>query len=76
MKKLAYLLMLPLALLFTQCENGDVPEETVDLGSVDWLDLNEYGYPISIPVPRESEATLTPAPLVDVLDWGAVEIRV
>jgi len=77
MKRLAYLLMLPLALLITQCENGggeENGEETVDLGSVDEVDLNEYGYPLVISVPKAS-ATV-PEPIIDVLDWGAVEIRV
>ncbi|MBL4578551.1 MAG: hypothetical protein JKX74_08765 [Flavobacteriales bacterium] len=79
MKKLTYLLMLPLALLFTQCENGDGgeengTEETADLGSVDELDLNEHGYPLVIKVPKESNST--PEPVIHVLDWGAVEIRV
>jgi len=77
MKKLAYLLMLPLALLFTQCENGgeeNGTEETADLGSVDELDLNQYGYPLVINVPKASPTT--PDPIIDELDWGAIEIRV
>ena len=80
MKKFTYLLMLPLALLFTQCENGEGgedengTEDTVDLGNVNELDLNEYGYPLVISVPKASQST--PEPIIDVLDWGAVEIRV
>lgn len=79
MKKLAYLLMLPLALLFTQCENGEGDggegtEETVDLGNVEELDLSEYGFPLVINVPKASQSI--PDPVIDVLDWGAIEIRV
>ena len=78
MKKFAYLLMLPLALLFTQCENGggeeDIPEETVDLGNVVEVDLNEYGYPLVISLPKAGDQEFEP--IIDVLDWGALEIRV
>jgi len=82
MKKFAYLLMLPLTLLFTQCENGEGEnggeengtEENVDLGSVDELDLNQYGFPLIISVPKASPTV--PEPVVDELDWGAIEIRV
>jgi len=79
MKKLAYLLMLPLALLFIQCGDGNGGEEeetveAVDLGNVDEIDLNEYGYPLVISVPAASPNI--PDPIIDVLDWGAIEIRV
>jgi len=72
--------MLPLALLLTQCTNGgeeggdEGTETAVDLGNVDELDLNEYGYPLVISVPAKTNTT--PAPIVDILDWDAVEIRV
>jgi len=80
MRKITLLLILPLALLFTQCKNGggeggdEGSENSVDLGNVDELDLNEYGYPLVISVPAETNTI--PAPIVDVLDWDAVEIRV
>ena len=68
--------MLPLALLFTQCDGGgeDTPEETVDLGNIEEVDLNEYGYPLVIALPKAGDQEFEP--LIDVLDWGALEIRV
>jgi len=81
MKKIAYLLMLPVVLLFSQCnsDNGEEgesenTEEVVDLGKVEQLDLNEYGYPLLISVPKAGD--IDSAYTVDVLDWGALEIRV
>ena len=82
MKKIAYLLMLPLALFFTQCdsdggeeegsENG--AEETVDLGHVEELDLNKYGYPLLISIPKAGDIDSSYS--IEELDWGALEIRV
>ena len=82
MKKIAYLLMLPLALFFTQCdsdggeeegsENG--AEETVDIGRVEELDLNKYGYPLVISVPKAGD--IDSSYTIEELDWGALEIRV
>lgn len=77
MKKLAYLLMLPLALLFTQCENGgeeNGTEDTVDLGRVEEVDLNEYGYPLVISLPKSGDVDSSYT--IQELDWGALEIRV
>ena len=62
MKKIAFLLMLPLTLIFTRCDTGgredgeeNGTEETVDLGRVEELDLNEYGYPLVISVPQAGD---------------------
>jgi len=81
MKKIAYLLILPVVMLFTQCnsdggEEGDSEntEETVDLGRVEELDLNEHGYPLVISVPKAGDVDSSYT--VAVLDWGALEIRV
>lgn len=79
MKKFAYLLMLPLALLFTQCGDGngngeDGTEETVDLGRTEDIDLNEYGYPMVISVPKSGDVDSSYT--IQELDWGALEIRV
>jgi hypothetical protein len=70
--------------LFVQCNSGEKDEaggkegeetaQTVDLGNVDEIDLEEYGFQIVINVPAASPTT--PEPTIDVLDWGAIEVRV
>ena len=81
MKKIAYLLMLPLTLLFTRCDTGggedgeeNGTEETVDLGRVEELDLSEYDYPLLISVPKAGD--IDSSYIIEKLDWGALEIRV
>ncbi|HIA06250.1 MAG TPA: hypothetical protein EYN71_06050 [Flavobacteriales bacterium] len=81
MKKIAFLLMLPLTLIFTRCDTGgredgeeNGTEETVDLGRVEELDLNEYGYPLVISVPQAGD--IDSSYTIEELDWGALEIRV
>lgn len=81
MKKIAYLFILPLTLLFTHCDNGggedeeeNGTEETVDLGRVEELDLNEYGYPLVMSVPKAGD--IDSSYTIEELDWGALEIRV
>jgi len=81
MKNLLLILFIPLAFLFAQCNSEEVEEENIeeveqkaDLGNVDEIDLEEFGFQLTINVPAKSPTT--PEPLIDVLDWGAVEIRV
>jgi len=81
MKKIAYLLMLPLTLLFTRCDTGggedgeeNGTEETVDLGRVEELDLNEYGFPLVISVPKAGD--IDSSYIIEELAWGALEIIV
>ncbi len=71
-----------MALLFVQCNSegetendaNQVEETIVDLGNVDEIDMEEHGFQIVIKVPAAG-ATI-PKPTIDVLDWGAAEIRV
>ena len=78
MKKIAYLIILPLTLLFTHCDYGsgeeNGTEEIVDLGRVEELDLNQYGYPLVISVPKAGD--IDSSYTIEELDWGALEIRV
>jgi len=81
MKKFLIILFVPISFLFVQCNSEEVEEEniegteqTIDLGDVDEIDLEEYGFQIKINVPAKSSTV--PEPTIDVLDWGAVEIRV
>ena len=80
MKKLFLLLAIPVAMLFTQCGGGandepaTVEEETVNLGNTIEIDLSKHGFPLSIEVPAPDEDT--PEATVDVLDWGALAIKV
>jgi len=78
MKRLLLFLVIPIAIVFTQCGEGaedeTVAKETVNLGNTVVIDLSEHGYPISIKVPAPDEDT--PEATVEVLDWGAIEIRV
>lgn len=78
MKRLLLLLVVPIAIVFTQCGDGSndesATEETVNLGNTVEIDLSEHGFPLAIEVPAPDENT--PEASVVVLDWGAVEIKV
>ena len=78
MKRLLLFLIVPIAIVLTQCGEGSedesVTEETVNLGNTVEIDLSEHGFPLTIEVPAPDGNT--PEASVVVLDWGAVEIKV
>lgn len=53
---------------------GDESIHEIDMSNTIPLDLSEYGYPLMLNIPGGDE--MSPAPIVDELDWGALEIRV
>ena len=58
----------------TEAESNSETEQTIDLGNVDEIDMGEHGFQIIIKVP--ASGSTIPKPTIDVLDWGAVEVRV
>ena len=82
MKKLLVLLCIPMSFLFVQCNSGEEDEkendkgtaQTMDLGNVDEIDMEEHGFQILVKVPAAGPTV--PEPMINVLDWGAAEIRV
>jgi hypothetical protein len=89
MKKLLAFLILPACIFFySSCGSGnDTQQEesteeivedesvhTIDMSNTTKLDLNDYGYPIILNIPGGDE--MSPEPIIDELDWGALEIRI
>lgn len=82
MKKIFIPSLILLAFILVKCnsevktenEDNQIVETIVDLGNVDEIDMEEHGFQIFIKVPAAGPAI--PKPTIDVLDWGAAEVRV
>ena len=71
MKKLLVLLCIPMSFLFVQCNSGEEDEkendkgtaQTMDLGNVDEIDMEEHGFQILVKVPAAGPTV--PEPMID-----------
>lgn len=71
MKKLLFLLMIPVAAAFVSC-GGEKKEEAAKIPGMMEVDLTPHGYPVTIMIPDSTKGLAN----IEAKSWGGIEIIV